>query len=127
MIGVSGRVQDFSGNPDPVEEPAALLEPDDDVAVPGNIDIVVLRLCPGLHDWDGINLNIEYEEGNTFSLQFLGKPCVVNMIMGGKRVANLTQGDVHPLEICLHSSEGSRPADVNQQARSPRTDNPVVG
>lgn len=92
MVGVAGRVQDFSGNPDLAEELAAPLDRDDDVAVRGDIDVVIPRLYPGLHDGDGVRLNIEHEQRNALPLHFLGQSGVVDMIVGGKRVANLAQG-----------------------------------
>ncbi len=68
MIGVSGSVKDLSCNSDLAEELTALLEGDDDVAFRCNLNIVVLRLCPGLHNWDGVNLDIKYEKGYAFPL-----------------------------------------------------------
>jgi len=127
MIGVTGRMQDFSRNSDLTEQLAAPFERDDDVAIPRNIDVVVPWLGPSLHDWDGFNLDVEYEKGNAFSLQFLGKTRVVNVIVGGKCVADLAQGYPLPLEVGLHSPEGPGPANVDEQAISACAYNPVVG
>jgi len=52
---------------------------------------------------------------------------MVNMIVRGKRVANLAEGYPHLLEIRLHDSEGSWPTDVNKQTRDTRANNPVIG
>ena len=127
MIGVAGCMQDLSCNTDLAEELAALLEGDDHIAIPGNLDVVIPWLGPGLHDWDSVNLDIEYDEGNAFALQFLGKTCMINVIVSGKGVADLAEGHAHPLEVRLHSSEAPWPANVDEQARSARTYNPVVG
>jgi hypothetical protein len=66
MIRVAGCMEDFPCNSDLAEKLAALLKRDNDVAVTCNVHIVVPWLCPRLHDRDGINLDIEYEEGNAF-------------------------------------------------------------
>lgn len=127
MIGVTGRVQDFSGNSDLAEELAALREGDDNIALACNINVVVPGLCPRLHDWDGVHLDIEYEERNAFPFQFLGKTRMVNVIVRGECVPDLVQGHAHSLEVRLHGSKGAGPADIDKQTRSARTDDPVVG
>lgn len=127
MIGVAGRVQDFSGNSQPGEERAALRKRNGDVAMLGNVDIIVPRLGPGLHDGDGANLHVEDEQGHAFPLHLLCKPGMVDVIVGGERVANLAQGDAHLLEAGLHGPEGARPTDIHQQAGSTLAHHPVVG
>jgi len=112
MIRVSGRVNDFPRNSDLAEELAALLEWDDDVALARDLHIVILWLCPSLYNWDGVNLDIEYKQRNAYPLQFLTKTCVVNVIVGGERVANLVEGHTHPFEIRLPSSKSSWTANV---------------
>jgi len=127
MIRVARCMKDFARNSDLAEELAALPEGDDHIALFRNIHIVIRRLCPGLHERDGVDLDIEHEEGNAFLLQFLGKARMVNVIVGGERVADLAQGHARPLEVRLHDGQSPRPADVNEQARGARADNPVVG
>ena len=62
---------------------------------------------------------------STFKL--FGKAGVVDVVVRGEGVADLAQGDGHPLEIRLHRAEGPRPADVNEQSRCACADNPVIG
>lgn len=88
---------------------------------------MIPRLGPGFHEGDRGNLDIGYEERDSLSLQLFCKPCMINVVVGGERVADFVEGDAHLLEICLHDPERSRPADVNQKARSAGADHPIVG
>jgi hypothetical protein len=127
MIGVTRRMHDLSGNSHLAKDLTALLERDDDVALSGNLDVMVAWFRPNLHEWDCVNLNIEDEKGNALPFQFLGQAGMVRVIVGGKCVADFVEGRAHPLEVRLHRSEGARPADINQQPRRARAHNPIVG
>src|SRR5512137_2840217 len=52
---------------------------------------------------------------------------MIDVIVGGKRIADLVQGDVHLPEVGSHEPESPRPADIDEQAGGSRADNPVVG
>lgn len=71
MVRMAGRMKYLSSNADLVEELTALLEGDDDVAILRNINILVPRFCPGLHQGDRINLDIEYKQGTPETLNHL--------------------------------------------------------
>lgn len=68
MIGMAGRMQDLPGNSDLAQALAALLAGNDDVAIRRNVNVVVLRFRPGLHDGDGGDLDVEHQQGDAFSL-----------------------------------------------------------
>jgi hypothetical protein len=120
-------MHDLSGNSHLAKDLTALLERDDDVALSGNLDVMVAWFRPNLHEWDCVNLNIEDEKGNALPFQFLGQAGMVRVIVGGKCVADFVEGRAHPLEVRLHRSEGAGPADINQQPRRARAYNPIVG
>lgn len=127
MSRVAGCMQDFAGNSDLAQELTALIERDNDVPNFHNINVAIIRFGPGLHEGDGVHLNIEDEEGNALSLQFLGKPCMVNMIVSGEGIADLAKRDAHLLETRLHGAQGTWPADVHEQAIGASAHHPVIG
>lgn len=127
MLGMAGCGQDFAANADLAQELAALRERDDNVAVLCYLNVVIAWFRPPFHERDGWRLNIKHQQGNAFAFQFFGKAGVVDMIVGGERVADFVQRHPHLPEIRLHHAERSRPADIDQQARSACADYPVVG
>jgi hypothetical protein len=51
---------------------------------------------------------------------------VVNVVVGGERVANLAEGYARLPEVRLHGSKGPWPAHINEQARGAGAYNPVT-
>lgn len=97
MFRVAWRVQDFAGNSDLCEELATFIERNRDIAILRDVNVVIPRLRPGFHDWNGRNLNVENEKRHAFFLQFLAEASMVDVIVRGECIAKLVKGHIHPL------------------------------